>query len=71
MRCGPVCVGRHVDASQINYQENTLKSILSSFFTSSVKRTVPEDRWGNYLMAKTGWTEIDVSFFLMDTPTPS
>lgn len=48
---------------QINYQENALKSMLSRFFTASLKRTVPEARWPSYLMANSGWTEVDVRSF--------
>ncbi|WVF72652.1 hypothetical protein IAT40_007470 [Kwoniella sp. CBS 6097] len=45
---------------QINHQDNKLKSMLISFLTSSLKRTVPEERWGSYLLARGEWPERDL-----------
>ncbi|WWC90865.1 uncharacterized protein L201_005802 [Kwoniella dendrophila CBS 6074] len=46
---------------QINHQENKLKSLLVSFFISSLKRTIPEDRWSNYLISGGEWSKMDVT----------
>ncbi|WVR07391.1 hypothetical protein IAU60_004432 [Kwoniella sp. DSM 27419] len=46
---------------QINHQENKLKSILVSFLSSSLKRTIPEDRWGSYLIAGGEWSRLDIT----------
>ncbi|KAH9939465.1 ATP10 protein-domain-containing protein [Amylocystis lapponica] len=36
---------------QINLQENLLKSLLVSLFTSSIRKTVPEELWKTYLVS--------------------
>ncbi|WVQ68199.1 uncharacterized protein L199_006406 [Kwoniella botswanensis] len=46
---------------QINHQENKLKSFLVSFFISSLKRTIAEDRWGNYLISSGEWSPMDIT----------
>ncbi|WOO82663.1 Mitochondrial ATPase complex subunit ATP10 [Vanrija pseudolonga] len=46
---------------QINHQPNALKGLLISLFVSSLKRTIPEDRWGSYLISSGEWSEFDVS----------
>ncbi|WVW85772.1 hypothetical protein I302_107810 [Kwoniella bestiolae CBS 10118] len=46
---------------QINHQENKLKSLLVSFFISSLKRTIPEDRWGNYMISSGEWSSMDIT----------
>jgi ATPase complex subunit ATP10 len=35
--------------------------MLVSFFASSLKRTVPQQRWDTYLISSGEWSEIDVS----------
>jgi len=35
--------------------------MLVSFFTSSLRRTVPESRWATYLLARGEWSDIDVN----------
>ncbi|WVQ99891.1 hypothetical protein IAU59_007034 [Kwoniella sp. CBS 9459] len=47
---------------QINHQENKLKSMLISFLTSSLKRTIPEERWGSYLLAGGEWSQRDLKY---------
>ncbi|KIR58820.1 hypothetical protein I314_05232 [Cryptococcus bacillisporus CA1873] len=44
----------------INHQPNALKSLLVSFFTSSLKRIVPEHQWPTYLISAGSWSPIDV-----------
>ncbi|OXC69050.1 hypothetical protein AYX13_02339 [Cryptococcus neoformans] len=44
----------------INHQPNALKSLLVSFFTSSLKRIVPEHQWPTYLISTGSWSPIDV-----------
>ncbi|KAL1409071.1 Mitochondrial ATPase complex subunit atp10 [Vanrija albida] len=46
---------------QINHQPNALKGLLISLFVSSLKRTIPEERWGSYLISSGEWSEFDVS----------
>nr|XP_018261342.1 uncharacterized protein I303_05780 [Kwoniella dejecticola CBS 10117]OBR83500.1 hypothetical protein I303_05780 [Kwoniella dejecticola CBS 10117] len=46
---------------QINHQENKLKSLLVSFFISSLKRIVPEDRWGSYMISGGDWSSMDIT----------
>ncbi|OCF76053.1 hypothetical protein I204_03350 [Kwoniella mangroviensis CBS 8886] len=46
---------------QINHQENKLKSFLVSFFISSLKRTIAEDRWGDYLISSGEWSPMDIT----------
>lgn len=46
---------------QINHQANPLKSMLLSFFISSLKRTVPEEGWGRYIVSGGEWSHYDVS----------
>ncbi|WWC71694.1 uncharacterized protein I206_105652 [Kwoniella pini CBS 10737] len=46
---------------QINHQENKLKSLLVSFFISSLKRIVPEDRWGSYMISGGEWSSMDIT----------
>ncbi|OCF38696.1 hypothetical protein I317_07523 [Kwoniella heveanensis CBS 569] len=46
---------------QINHQENKLKSMLVSFLSSSLKRTIPEERWGSYLIAGGEWSKWDIT----------
>lgn len=46
---------------QINHQDNPLKSMLLTFFLSSLKRTVPEERWGSYIVSSGAWSAYDVS----------
>ncbi|KAJ3481526.1 hypothetical protein NLI96_g7600 [Meripilus lineatus] len=36
---------------QINLQENILKSLLVSLFTSSIRKTIPKEQWGHYLVS--------------------
>jgi len=36
---------------RINLQENLLKSLLVSLFTSGIRKTIPEDQWGKYLVS--------------------
>lgn len=36
---------------RINLQENLLKSLLVSLFTSGIRKTLPEDQWGKYLVS--------------------
>ncbi|KAL6302989.1 ATP10 protein-domain-containing protein [Sparassis latifolia] len=36
---------------QINLQENLLKSLLVSLFTSGIRKNVPQERWGKYLVS--------------------
>ena len=36
---------------QVNLQENLLKSLLVSLFTSSIRKTVPEELWETYLVS--------------------
>ncbi|EPS95630.1 hypothetical protein FOMPIDRAFT_130972 [Fomitopsis schrenkii] len=36
---------------QVNLQENLLKSLLVSMFTSSIRKTVPEELWESYLVS--------------------
>ncbi|KAK4687503.1 hypothetical protein P7C73_g2617, partial [Tremellales sp. Uapishka_1] len=45
---------------QINHQPNYLKSILLSFFISSLKRSIPENRWERYLVSGGEWGELDI-----------
>ncbi|KAI9637255.1 ATPase assembly factor ATP10 [Dioszegia hungarica] len=45
---------------QINHQANLLKSMLLSFFISSLKRTVPEEGWGRYLISGGEWSHYDI-----------
>ncbi|CAD6567825.1 MAG: Mitochondrial ATPase complex subunit atp10 [Tremellales sp. Tagirdzhanova-0007] len=45
---------------QINHQANLLKSMLVSLFTSSLRRAIPETRWGTYMLARGEWSEVDV-----------
>ncbi|KIR78268.1 hypothetical protein I305_04367 [Cryptococcus gattii E566] len=44
----------------INHQPNALKSLLVSFFTSSLKRIVPEHQWPTYLISAGSWSPIDI-----------
>ncbi|WVO15910.1 hypothetical protein L204_103575 [Cryptococcus depauperatus] len=44
----------------INHQPNMLKSLLISLSISSLKRTVPSNLWGSYLLASGSWSQIDV-----------
>ncbi|KAL0249759.1 hypothetical protein I308_103060 [Cryptococcus tetragattii IND107] len=44
----------------INHQPNALKSLLVSFFTSSLKRIVPEHQWPTYLISAGTWSPIDI-----------
>ncbi|RSH81404.1 Mitochondrial ATPase complex subunit atp10 [Saitozyma podzolica] len=46
---------------QINHQDNPLKSMLLTFFLSSLKRTVPEERWGSYIVSSGAWSAYDVT----------
>ncbi|WWD18945.1 hypothetical protein CI109_103401 [Kwoniella shandongensis] len=46
---------------QINHQTNQLKSLLLSFLVSSLKRTIPESRWGTYFISGGEWSEFDVN----------
>ncbi|KAK8854906.1 hypothetical protein IAR55_003645 [Kwoniella newhampshirensis] len=46
---------------QINHQTNQLKSLLLSFLVSSLKRTIPHNRWGTYLISGGEWSEFDVN----------
>nr|WRH23620.1 Triosephosphate isomerase [Naematelia aurantialba] len=61
---------------QINHQPNRLKSMLLSFFVSSLQRMVPSNRWSDYLLTHGEWTEYDVSpisrlnIYLPVPPTP-
>lgn len=48
---------------QINHQQNPLKSMLLNFFLSSLRRTIPQSRWDNYLLASGEWSEVDVRRF--------
>lgn len=41
----------HFQYIQINLQENPLKSMLVSFFASSIKKTLPKDQWSRYLIS--------------------
>ncbi|KAH8103006.1 ATP10 protein-domain-containing protein [Cristinia sonorae] len=36
---------------RVNLQENLLKSMLVSLFTNSIRKGIPEDQWGNYLVS--------------------
>ncbi|KZT65278.1 hypothetical protein DAEQUDRAFT_801836 [Daedalea quercina L-15889] len=36
---------------QVNLQENLLKSLLVSLFTSNIRKTVPEELWDTYLVS--------------------
>ncbi|WRT68261.1 uncharacterized protein IL334_005237 [Kwoniella shivajii] len=46
---------------QINHQENKLKAMLVSFLISSLKRTIPQDRWGSYLISGGEWNRVDIT----------
>jgi ATPase complex subunit ATP10 len=35
--------------------------MLLTFFLSSLKRTVPEERWGSYIVSSGAWSAYDVS----------
>lgn len=41
----------HYQQVSINLQENMLKSMLVSFFASSIRKTIPEEQWGRYLIS--------------------
>ncbi|KIP07311.1 hypothetical protein PHLGIDRAFT_89785 [Phlebiopsis gigantea 11061_1 CR5-6] len=41
----------HFQHIQINLQENPLKSMLVSFFASNIKKTLPKEQWGRYLIS--------------------
>ncbi|ORY35395.1 ATP10 protein-domain-containing protein [Naematelia encephala] len=45
---------------QINHQPNRLKSMLLSFFVSSLQRTIPSNRWSDYLLTHGEWTDYDI-----------
>jgi len=47
--------------AQINHQENQLKASMISFFTSGLKRHIPQAQWSKYILAKGRWSELDVS----------
>ncbi|TYJ54006.1 hypothetical protein B9479_005340 [Cryptococcus floricola] len=44
----------------INHQPNSLKTWIVSMFTSSLKRTIPKENWGNYIYATSSWSELDI-----------
>ncbi|ODN78984.1 hypothetical protein, variant [Cryptococcus amylolentus CBS 6039] len=44
----------------INHQPNSLKTWIVSMFTSSLKRTIPKEYWGNYIYATSSWSELDI-----------
>ncbi|EIW67444.1 hypothetical protein TREMEDRAFT_17176, partial [Tremella mesenterica DSM 1558] len=46
---------------QINHQDNLLKSLLLNFLVSSLKRTVPENRWGTYMISGGEWSSYDMT----------
>lgn len=45
--------------------------MLVSFFASSLKRTVPQQRWDTYLISSGEWSEIDVSRVAPSCVNPS
>ncbi|EKM58002.1 uncharacterized protein PHACADRAFT_251952 [Phanerochaete carnosa HHB-10118-sp] len=40
----------HYQLVQLNLQENLLKSMLVSLFASGIKKSIPKDQWGRYLI---------------------
>jgi mitochondrial ATPase complex subunit ATP10 len=41
----------HFQVVRINLQQNILKSMLVSLFAKSIRREIPEDQWGRYLIS--------------------
>ncbi|WVQ82014.1 hypothetical protein IAT38_004142 [Cryptococcus sp. DSM 104549] len=50
----------HFNYIQINYQPNLLKSMLLKFSINSIKRSIPEERWGSYMLSSGEWSQIDI-----------
>ena len=44
---------------QINLQENLFKSLLVSLAASSIRKTIPEKQWGNYLISNQNMECVD------------
>lgn len=52
---------------QINLQENLLKSLLVSLFTKSIRKSIPEEQWGRYLVSSQNMEYVTLSVSLSHT----
>lgn len=42
---------QHFQHIKVNLQENLMRSLLVSFFASSIRKTIPQEQWAHYLIS--------------------